>query len=75
MDREAWHAANHGVTKSWTGLSDWSELNWRTELSYLIHTNKHRELGKMSRDRNILQVKEEDKKKKTKQSGDKLSTW
>ena len=25
-DREAWHAAVHGVTKSWTGLSD--ELNW-----------------------------------------------
>ena len=22
MDREAWHAAVHGVTKSWTGLSD-----------------------------------------------------
>ena len=22
MDREAWHAAIHGVTKSWTGLSD-----------------------------------------------------
>ena len=22
MDREAWHAAHHGVTKSWTGLSD-----------------------------------------------------
>ena len=22
MDREAWHAANHGVTKSWTRLSD-----------------------------------------------------
>ena len=22
-DREAWHAAVHGVTKSWTGLSDW----------------------------------------------------
>ena len=22
MDREAWHAANHGVAKSWTGLSD-----------------------------------------------------
>ena len=21
-DREAWHAAIHGVTKSWTGLSD-----------------------------------------------------
>ena len=28
MDREAWHAAIHGVTKSWTQLSDWTELNW-----------------------------------------------
>ena len=26
MDREAWHAAIHGVTKSWTQLSDWSDL-------------------------------------------------
>ena len=30
-DREAWHAAVHGVAKSWTQLSDWNELNW-TEL-------------------------------------------
>ena len=28
MDREAWRAAIHGVTKSQTGLSDWTELNW-----------------------------------------------
>ena len=27
MDREAWHAAIHEVTKSWTRLSDWIELN------------------------------------------------
>ena len=27
MDREAWHAAVHGFTKSWTWLSDWTELN------------------------------------------------
>ena len=26
MDREAWHATVHGVTKSRTGLSDWTEL-------------------------------------------------
>ena len=28
MDREAWHAAIHGVAKSRTWLSDWIELNW-----------------------------------------------
>ena len=26
MDREAWRAAVHGVAKSWTRLSDWTEL-------------------------------------------------
>ena len=26
MDREAWHAAVHAVTKSWTWLSNWTEL-------------------------------------------------
>ena len=26
VDREAWHAAIHGVTKSWTRPSDWTEL-------------------------------------------------
>ena len=29
MDREAWRAAIHGVTKSRTRLRDWTELNWR----------------------------------------------
>ena len=28
MDMEAWHAAVHGVAKSWTRLSDWTELIW-----------------------------------------------
>ena len=27
MDREAWHAAVHGVAKSWTWLSDGTELS------------------------------------------------
>ena len=28
MDREAWHGAVHGVAKSQTSLSNWTELNW-----------------------------------------------
>ena len=28
MDREVWRAMIHGVAKSWTQLSDWTELNW-----------------------------------------------
>ena len=36
MDREAWHAAVHGVAKSWTRQSDWAELNLTvTWLCYL----------------------------------------
>ena len=29
MDREAWRAAFHGVAKSQTRLSNWTELNWK----------------------------------------------
>ena len=29
IDREAWHALIHGVAKSQTRLSDWTELNWK----------------------------------------------
>ena len=29
MNREAWHAAIHGFAKSWTQLSDWTELKWK----------------------------------------------
>ena len=40
MNREAWHVAVHGVTKSWTQLSDWSELNWRSLNPTVNHTCK-----------------------------------
>ena len=33
MDRKAWHAAIHGVARSRTRLSDWTELNW-TEAAF-----------------------------------------
>ena len=32
MDKEAWHAAIHGVAKSRTRLSDWSDLIWNSIL-------------------------------------------
>jgi len=31
MDREAWRAVIHGVAKSQTQLSNWTELNWNMQ--------------------------------------------
>ena len=40
MDREAWHAAVHGVTKSQTRLSGWTELNWtKTQHKWIISSH------------------------------------
>ena len=38
MDREAWRAAIHGVARSWTRLSDWSELIFK--LQTVFHSSK-----------------------------------
>ena len=43
MDREAWRAAVHGVEKSWTWLSDWTELNWNHEISF--NADEQMEIG------------------------------
>ena len=39
IDREAWHAIVHGVAKSWTWLSEWTELNW-TDCLIIAHMCK-----------------------------------
>ena len=40
MDREAWHAAIHGVAESQIRLSGWTELNWATKHSTSIGKKK-----------------------------------
>ena len=41
MDREAWRAAIHGVTKSRTRLSDWTELNLTEHLQIGLTDVRH----------------------------------
>ena len=43
MDREAWNTAVHGVTKSWTWLSDWTELNY----SFMIQFSSVQSLSRV----------------------------
>ena len=60
MDREAWHAAVHGVAKSWTWLSDWTERNWlrgkvfifRNEILHL--QNQKVKLDKLKQEENLI---------------------
>ena len=53
VDREAWHAAVHGVAKSWTRLSDWIELKCRVHntkcwAGFFSHMLDSRLLGEIS---------------------------
>ena len=42
MDRKAWRAAVHGVSKSWAQLSDWTELNWTLPYTLCIQNLKQK---------------------------------
>ena len=48
MDREAWRAMIHGVAKSWTRLSDWTELNWSSLKRGTEHTSWSTRVSLMS---------------------------
>ena len=45
MDRETWHAAVHGVTKSRTRLRDWTELNKDIYCSTVCNWEKNRKIS------------------------------
>ena len=51
MDREAWLAAIHGVAKSWTRLSDWTELKDLT--SYQVSIGERVTQGIQSSDKQL----------------------
>ena len=45
MDREAWRAGIHGVVKSRTQLSDWTELKWTEPESRTLQVVLHHYSG------------------------------
>ena len=48
MDREAWRAAIHGVAKSRTRLSDWTELSWSDTV--FLYTSFHQPFNEPPRE-------------------------
>ena len=59
--REAWHSAVHGVTKNWTWLSDWTELNWGYGCNLDVHwqMNGWRNIGIYTHNGILLSYKKE----------------
>ena len=57
MDREAWRAAIHGVAKSRTRLSDWSDLIWSDADDTTLMPESEEELKSL-----LMKVKEESEK-------------
>ena len=48
MNKEAWCAAVHGVTKSWTRWNDWTELNYNIMVVFAIHWHESATAGHVS---------------------------
>jgi len=63
MDREAWCAAVHGVTKSWTRLSDWTELNWTVPSVWTITETRNQgdEMGRRGIEKQGLELGQDER--------------
>ena len=57
MDREAWRAVIHGVTKSQTRLSDWSNLIWSDVDNITLTAKSEEELKSL-----LMRLKEKSEK-------------
>ena len=58
MDREVWRAAIHGVAKSQTRLSDWTELNWTDFFNKEGRKEKRGEEGRTTEEKQKKKGKE-----------------
>ena len=56
MDREAWRSAAHGFTKSWTRLSDWTELNSASANDYQVFISVDSSHGHMFQELEVIEV-------------------
>ena len=54
MDREAWRAVIHGVAKSRTRLSNWTELNWTNKCAFKKCYGNVHPLSTKSREKSII---------------------
>ena len=61
MDREARCAAVHGVAKSWTQLSYWTELNWNKVLSHELTNRAYLKTSKSEEAEKEWETKKETK--------------
>ena len=57
MDREAWHAAVHGVTKSWTWLRNWIELKTCTSVISIVSRRKPTLWPELIWDKHLIKFK------------------
>ena len=48
MDREAWRAVIHGVSRSWTWLNDWTERNWIVTKPHSIYGETEAKNGQVT---------------------------
>ena len=63
MDRQAWCAAVHGVAKSWTQLSNWTELRKQEEssgytkmsITWLLSSSSFQEIKEAGALENLIQ--------------------